>query len=43
MAYPGFNRALLRGFQRVIQPHATGLSVNETRVSTGLSERLVQE
>jgi hypothetical protein len=30
-------------FQRVIHLHAHGLSVEETRVSTGLSERLVQE
>jgi hypothetical protein len=30
-------------FQRVIHLHAHGLSVDETRVSTGLSERLVQE
>ena len=30
-------------FQRVARLHAHGLSVNEIRVSTGLSERLIQE
>jgi hypothetical protein len=30
-------------FQRVARLHAHGLSVGEIRVSTGLSERLVQE
>jgi hypothetical protein len=31
------------GFQRVAHLHAHGLSVGEIRVSTGLSERLIQE
>ena len=31
------------GFQRVVRLHAHGLSVAEMRISTGMSERLIQE